>query len=122
MAQSYQSAYIADTSFIHFAAGTQIASRYSGWQISFEVVAEPAVIVDSFQASADSWMPAIQKSRAVKEQAIRDQHAETNKATVSSGFARFQSWSRWPDLNRRPADYESAALPTELQRPIGMRP
>jgi hypothetical protein len=20
-------------------------------------------------------------------------------------------WSRWPDLNRRPADYESAALP-----------
>ena len=22
-------------------------------------------------------------------------------------------WSYWPDLNRRPADYESAALPTE---------
>jgi hypothetical protein len=27
-------------------------------------------------------------------------------------------WSRDPDLNRRPADYESAALPTELPRPI----
>jgi hypothetical protein len=27
-------------------------------------------------------------------------------------------WSRWPDLNRRPADYESAALPAELQRLI----
>jgi hypothetical protein len=26
-------------------------------------------------------------------------------------------WSRRPDLNRRPADYESAALPTELRRP-----
>jgi len=25
-------------------------------------------------------------------------------------------WSRLPDLNRRPADYESAALPTELSR------
>ena len=25
------------------------------------------------------------------------------------------SWSYWPDLNRRPADYESAALPTEPQ-------
>ena len=23
------------------------------------------------------------------------------------------AWSWWPDLNRRPADYESAALPTE---------
>ena len=26
-------------------------------------------------------------------------------------------WSRRPGLNRRPADYESAALPTELRRP-----
>ncbi len=25
-------------------------------------------------------------------------------------------WSRWPDLNRRPIDYESIALPTELHR------
>ena len=24
-------------------------------------------------------------------------------------------WSDWPDLNRRPADYESAALPAEPQ-------
>jgi hypothetical protein len=27
-------------------------------------------------------------------------------------------WSRRSDLNRRPADYESAALPTELRRPF----
>ena len=27
-------------------------------------------------------------------------------------------WSRSPDLNRRPVDYESTALPTELLRPI----
>ncbi len=27
-------------------------------------------------------------------------------------------WSRWSDLNRRPIDYESIALPTELHRPI----
>ena len=27
----------------------------------------------------------------------------------------FLFWSYWPDLNRRPADYESAALPTEPQ-------
>ena len=27
----------------------------------------------------------------------------------------FSFWSYWPDLNRRPADYESAALPTEPQ-------
>ena len=35
-------------------------------------------------------------------------------------------WSWWPDLNRRPADYESAALPTELHQqengdPMGIR-
>ena len=28
-------------------------------------------------------------------------------------------WSRRADLNRGPADYESAALPTELRRPGG---
>ena len=27
-----------------------------------------------------------------------------------------KEWSRGPDLNRGPADYESAALPTELPR------
>ena len=27
----------------------------------------------------------------------------------------FSLWSYWPDSNRRPADYESAALPTEPQ-------
>ena len=30
-------------------------------------------------------------------------------------FIRGLAWSYWPDLNRRPADYESAALPTEPQ-------
>ena len=28
--------------------------------------------------------------------------------------ARKKNWSQWPDLNRRPAVYETAALPTEL--------
>ena len=32
----------------------------------------------------------------------------------AGGFAK--TWSRGADLNRRPADYESAALPTELPR------
>ena len=27
-------------------------------------------------------------------------------------------WSWWPDLNRRPADYESAALPTEPHQQV----
>ncbi len=30
-----------------------------------------------------------------------------------------REWSRRSDSNRRPADYESAALPTELRRPAG---
>ena len=32
-----------------------------------------------------------------------------------------ETGSRWPDSNRRPADYESAALPTELHRREGSR-
>ena len=28
-------------------------------------------------------------------------------------------WSRWAESNRRPDDYESSALPTELHRPTG---
>jgi hypothetical protein len=30
-------------------------------------------------------------------------------------------WSWWPDLNRRPADYESAALPTEPHQHAGQQ-
>ena len=36
------------------------------------------------------------------------------KAKAPNKF-RGLAWSYWPDLNRRPADYESAALPTEPQ-------
>lgn len=42
------------------------------------------------------------------------------KALIFQGFSKgfkkaTQRWSYWPDSNRRPADYESAALPTEPQ-------
>ena len=30
----------------------------------------------------------------------------------------FVLWSFWPDLNRRPIDYESIALPTEPQKHV----
>src|SRR2546428_8220668 len=33
-----------------------------------------------------------------------------------------RSWSRRSDLNRRPAVYETAALPTELRRPLRASP
>lgn len=35
---------------------------------------------------------------------------------LPKGESNSKSWSRGADLNRRPADYESAALPTELPR------
>src|SRR5579872_325520 len=38
------------------------------------------------------------------------------QTTGCEGKVKLQNWSREPDLNRRPADYESAALPTELSR------
>ena len=43
--------------------------------------------------------------------------ANRNGPTMPSGRNVLINWSRRPDLNRRPADYESAALPTELRRP-----
>src|SRR5581483_11506041 len=36
---------------------------------------------------------------------------------LGSNPGKTRNWSRGPDLNRGPADYESAALPTELPRP-----
>ena len=45
---------------------------------------------------------------------------DTPKAYLHYSFFNLQyslaSWSRRADLNRWPADYESAALPTELRR------
>ena len=37
-------------------------------------------------------------------------------ATRELSHIQFNRWSRWTDSNPRPADYKSAALPTELHR------
>ena len=37
------------------------------------------------------------------------------KTSLVQKCTRLVFWSYWPDLNRRPADYESAALPAEPQ-------
>jgi hypothetical protein len=42
---------------------------------------------------------------------------EGNQPTY--GLSVVTCWSRRGDLNPRPADYESAALPTELRRRLG---
>ena len=39
-----------------------------------------------------------------------------NSDSFYSLKAQKTKWSRLPDLNRRPTDYESVALPTELSR------
>ncbi len=44
---------------------------------------------------------------------VQTQTINANKKAPVKG--RLFVWSYWPDLNRRPADYESAALPTEPQ-------
>ena len=46
-----------------------------------------------------------------------DTFRATHKKGVSDKFSETPKWSRRADLNRWPADYESAALPTELRRP-----
>ena len=41
---------------------------------------------------------------------------KTKKTPQALDTQRIAGWSYWPDSNRRPADYESAALPTEPQQ------
>src|SRR5262245_40593119 len=48
----------------------------------------------------------------------RDPSAPQNPSATRALLLR-KNWSRRSDLNRRPADYESAALPTELRRHSG---
>ena len=56
---------------------------------------------------------------------IRTTEAKRNRFTVcplwplgNSPICKAASWSWWTDLNPRPADYKSAALPTELHQQI----
>ncbi len=43
----------------------------------------------------------------------------TKKSKSTNNFVSASAkWSFWPDLNRRPIDYESIALPTEPQKQI----
>src|SRR2546422_3429001 len=46
-------------------------------------------------------------------------HRGTGETATELAISMFSKeiWSRRADLNRGPADYESAALPTELRRP-----
>ena len=76
-----------------------------------------------FQKSAEKW-----ESRWANRPEMIGQHCKTAsknrlaKSPFFDGTAKKKAcdiffvtglWSWWPDLNRRPADYESAALPTE---------
>ena len=76
-----------------------------------------------FQKSAEKWA-----SRWANRPKMVGQHCKTvsknqlAKLPIFDDTAKKKAcdiffvtglWSWWPDLNRRPADYESAALPTE---------
>ena len=50
---------------------------------------------------------------------VRERRGNRAVADAATGGLVRNTWSRRSDLNRRPADYESAALPTELRRRQG---
>ena len=50
----------------------------------------------------------------IKKNKIVPKNTKPAKLNVLAGFA----WSWWTDSNPRPADYKSAALPTELHQHI----
>ena len=55
------------------------------------------------------------KSASVRPPSVHRRTDETASDFAMSIFSK-EEWSRRADLNRGPADYESAALPTELRR------
>ena len=52
--------------------------------------------------------------KAADLQSVPFGHSGTLPYSIYSAF----KWSWWTDLNPRPADYKSAALPTELHQQI----
>ncbi len=70
-----------------------------------------AVYVKSVTESQDIAMDVLSRNF----ETCNESGAESQLTMGKRGKHR-RYWSRGADLNRRPADYESAALPTELPR------
>ena len=66
----------------------------------------PSSIVNSADCLQQRWARGLCRTRGPHRQ----------RREVTRGVGRLENWSRHADLNRGPADYESAALPTELCR------
>ncbi len=58
-----------------------------------------------------------ERARASLEAPGSQPVANSRNLDRSGGLSGWNHWSRRPDLNRGPVDYESTALPTELRRP-----
>ena len=71
--------------------------------------------VSTFEATAPSQPRRLQV--AMKRSPSRSASLTCRWDVAAICFYRMENWSRRPDLNRRPTDYESVALPTELRRP-----
>jgi len=95
---------------------TKMVQRYS--RPSAAAMKVVAAALDRTEAGPDGHLLGHHASNKA-EQLIREQQTNSVEPTEFLRFADLEDWSRWPDLNRRPADYESAALPAELQRRSG---
>jgi hypothetical protein len=74
-------------------------------------------VYGSWGAGCELWVEICEGMEAVFK-------SDAPKANLNYSFFNFHysliSWSRRADLNRGPADYESAALPTELRRLLNL--
>ena len=84
--------------------------------VSQKLVAH-ASSINGFSLFVDEFMASF--SESLKRAALYRYRFKTKKDLETEQlkfiFQGLFRWSYWPDLNRRPADYESAALPTEPQ-------
>ena len=67
----------------------------------------------------DSNLRSSQGAADLQSAAINHSAISPIENQISSSFDVMAFWSWRRDLNPRPADYKSAALPTELRQPVG---
>ena len=84
----------------------------AGWKVS--TAAEFLDLSPEEEALVEARIALTRRFRWVREENGRGRGARYARP----GDGKRDKWSRKADLNRRPTDYESVALPTELLRPV----
>ena len=93
--------------------------RHTDPRLTFKTYAH--LVPGYLHAQIDRFPAAPPKPAALVLQEGKSTEIAAAAIRKTSGQSRVFSWSRQPELNRRPTVYETVALPTELCRPARAR-